>query len=260
MRFKISKCLVITISLGIKLIGILSLLCGTWILFSPTVSLYLSLLPLPALLWTTIFLQLGVYLVLTGVLGLVSAIGESRCYTSLYMILLCILLLAESIFSITILIYQINLIYLAKDTLQNRLYREYGTLESFSRAVDHLQFKFSCCGVVSSSDYNISDWRISQELNFPFTCCQLINRESQQAWERPQPENIYACQNELDSRENRHTQGCVLQVVEYVYSFLHSILLPFLLFISVQVAGVIGGFSICRRIDRQQYLDKFNNL
>ena len=87
------------------------------------------------------------------------------------------------------LLYQPAIYKSLKTVLQKRLFQDYGRsgYEAFTDSVDFTQFKFSCCGVVSPSDFQnslISSWRDAPHyqlsklrLEVPKTCCKLLNKE-----------------------------------------------------------------------------------
>ena len=47
----------------------------------------------------------------------------------------------------------------------------------FLSLVEVYCFQFSCCGILSPSDYSSSTWSVSSGLNIPLTCCRLLNSQ-----------------------------------------------------------------------------------
>ena len=110
----------------------------------------------------------------------------TRGWMTLFIALVLILLTVESVCCVMILLYQPRLLLSMKKVVQARLIHDYGRSgeESFSVGVDWVQYRLSCCGVVSPADYQNSQveaWRhntnISQHsLQVPLTCCSLLNK------------------------------------------------------------------------------------
>ena len=89
----------------------------------------------------------------------------------------------EGLTCVMILLYQPAIYTSMRTVLQQRLIQDYGRegYEAFTLSIDYTQHHFSCCGVVSPSDYQnsvISSWRQSymSRLEVPTTCCKLLNQ------------------------------------------------------------------------------------
>ena len=103
--------------------------------------------------------------------------------------LLLLLLTLEGLICVLGLLYQPSIHISLRTVLQQRMIQDYGRegYEAFTEAIDFTQYKFSCCGVVSPTDYQNSvttRWRWAllhpsseSRLEVPRTCCKLINAE-----------------------------------------------------------------------------------
>ena len=132
--------------------------------------------------------------------------------------MLLLLLTLEGLLCVVILLYQPSIYISLRTVLQQRLIQDYGRegYEAFTLSIDYTQYQFSCCGVVSPTDYQNSvttQWRWSSQsrLEVPRTCCTLLNKgvrenayqlclfytnfQAYHAWQFPQPENQSACQS-----------------------------------------------------------------
>ena len=97
--------------------------------------------------------------------------------------MLLLLLTMEGLTCVLILLYQPAIYTSMRTVLQQRLIQDYGRegFEDFTLSIDYTQHLFSCCGVVSPSDYQttaITTWRLPSlsRLEVPNTCCTLLNK------------------------------------------------------------------------------------
>ena len=102
--------------------------------------------------------------------------------------LLLLLLTLEGLVCVLGLLYQPSIYTSLRTVLQKRMMQDYGRegYEAFTEAIDYTQYKFSCCGVVSPTDYQnsvTSRWRWTSlhpssesRLEVPRTCCKLLNK------------------------------------------------------------------------------------
>merc|ERR1719192_283399 len=171
------------------------------------------------------------------------------------MLFLFLMLVSESVLTVLFLLHQQSLVVHIQEDVTRKLKNHFGVEEDLTQAINYVQNKFHCCGVVSPSDYSQSVWRSDSTLSLPLTCCTLLNSQSADGWEVPQPENIYDCQ--AGGRQNtRHTQGCLAKLLSHLqdcssrgFIFLISVVL-------LQVIGILTSFSLCRKIDKREFYER----
>ena len=85
-------------------------------------------------------------------------------------------------------LYQPSIYLSMRTVLQQRVIHDYGRegKKDFTDSIDYAQYKFSCCGIVSPTDYQnsvINRWRTNSQymslkpkLEVPKTCCKLLNK------------------------------------------------------------------------------------
>lgn len=163
-----------------------------WFRFDPAQNFQLQLVHFseqPPLLAFAVHLLLGtgLFLLLVGAVGCVSANKLERFLLSSFILLLLLALLAKLGVALLALLYQTNFpqpesmrIHLANIS-QNRYYRDRWVLP----VMDSVQFYHKCCGGYNASDYFGSFWYLTNTERgtrsfVPWSCC----RQSQQgrAW------------------------------------------------------------------------------
>lgn len=222
---------------------------------SSTTDLHLKLLsPLIGPIQTTLT-TFSIFLCASCVLGLIAAATAKRYATSMWIFLLVLMLLCESILTILFLINQKQVLFHLLVFLLHKLHTEYGSFEksNFTHQVNFMQQKFECCGFVQPSDYRYTQWISDQQpnINVPLSCCQLINERSMTRWKNPHPIDLYDCQRE--SGETRFKQGCFQSVLMMISMYSKTSLIRLLFIVILQAAGILVAFSLCRKIDKIEF-------
>lgn len=110
-----------------------------------------------------------------------------------------------------------------REELLARLQNQYNEIggEFFSPALDFVQTKFQCCGIIDEGDYDKSLWRSQalggEDLVYPLSCCKLSNANDFSSYLNPMAVNQEKCMSS-DIRLNgvdRHHQGCLQDILEW---------------------------------------------
>jgi len=249
--------------------GLFLIFLSLWSLLDPSRGPVLSLIAAAGedLLKLVCFCQFlsGSLVLAVGVSGTFGAVRESRGWMALFISLLLLLLTLEGLICVLGLLYQPSIYISLRTVLQQRMIQDYGRegYEAFTEAIDFTQYKFSCCGVVSPTDYQNSvttRWRWAllhpsseSRLEVPRTCCKLLNEKAYRAWQFPQAENHSACQS-ISIRlrgGNRFTEGCFEKVQRWLIS--QNILA--MLFtggvMAAQVFSIFLTLCMCRNLDKR---------
>ena len=111
-----------------------------------------------------------------------------RSFIFQFISLLILLLTLEGLVCALCILYQPSISTSLKTILHQRVIQDYGRegYEEFTASLSYTQYKFSCCGIVSPSDYQnsvINTWRwtshnpfLQARLEVPRTCCKLLNK------------------------------------------------------------------------------------
>ncbi|PSN37562.1 hypothetical protein C0J52_12642 [Blattella germanica] len=176
-------------------------------------------------------MTIGCVIILVGFFGCCGSLYERR------------FVLITLTVAVATLVYREQFLNGLETRLMNRFRDQYGkNSNTVTQAVDQVQFKFNCCGILSDDDYLYTRWRndsvgISNrsKINVPLTCCILANSDVsnaggsptsvvsrfftgtvEESWQHPQPKDETSCQDpETEKhRHSRHKKGC-LEDVEY---------------------------------------------
>ncbi|XP_037798817.1 CD151 antigen-like [Penaeus monodon] len=150
--------------------------------------------------------------------------------------------------------YQLRAVNSLGESLTARLKALYGTPghETFTLAVDYVQYQLQCCGVSGPADWVESRWLAERAGGpgrvVPLTCCTL--HPDAHAHINPKPINVTLCQSEeeLSNRVARFQQGCVGRVVGWVQAQSGLITGVGVGVGVLEVAGLVAAASLCRAI------------
>nr|XP_045582992.1 CD151 antigen-like [Procambarus clarkii] len=155
-------------------------------------------------------------------------------------------------------VYQMRAVESLAVSLASRLKAHYAASghETFTLAVDYVQYQLQCCGVIGPGDWVESLWHVEGVggggREVPLTCCTLHPRPA--AHINPSPINITLCQstNSASHHVARHQQGCVGRVVGWVQAQ-SGIITGVGVGVGVlEVAGLVAAASLCRAIKSLQ--------
>jgi len=189
----------------------------------------------------------GFLMALIGLLTLFSASKEHLGLISLSVVLFTLLFAAQLTLGFFSISFHLRSHEDLREELVTRLriiYNEPGG-EFFSPALDYVQTKFKCCGIVNDDDYNQSHWRKEalggEDLIYPLTCCSLKNANNFEAFLNPMVKNQDKCMSP-DIRlhgQHRHTQGCLEDILDWST-------LEFVVIIAISIGcSVIEIMSVC---------------
>ncbi|XP_059483300.1 leukocyte antigen CD37-like isoform X2 [Neocloeon triangulifer] len=139
--------------------------------------------------------------------------------------------------------------------------------ELFTAAYDLAQYTFKCCGVLGSSDYEASWWRMqelgSREMRVPLTCCYLDNLSSDaRAFLDPVPHNNTVCQAP-DAKVNkieRFQQGCLPSLENwFTTQWTYAAGIVAILF-GLQLSVFFSAIALCRRLPSRRRQACANSL
>lgn len=248
--------------------GLFLLFLSLWSLWDPSRGPFLNLIAAAGedLLRLVCFFQFvaGCLVLSLGIAGALATIRQNRGWMSIFLILAVVAACVEALFTLLALLYQPAIVHSFKQVLQDRLRQDYGRegFYAFTDAIDFTQYKFSCCGIVSPSDYRntrTTRWRwrdihpaSESRLEVPRTCCALLNAGAYQAWRTPQPENQSACQaiKPRLQQGNRLKKGCHAAIVSWAAG--HRVLLLVVSGGIISIQGLTIGLTgwMYRRTDK----------
>ncbi|BFZ03989.1 hypothetical protein BsWGS_07028 [Bradybaena similaris] len=208
--------------------GLAFLLCGvgSFLLRHHYISLLDSqLFPIT----TYLFIAIGGIILLVGIIGCVGTLKELRCCLICYVFALMFVFLLETCAGVLAYMYESTIHEELARNLNQTIANKYYLDTDVTRAVDHMQTTFQCCGVSGFSDWETSVWAVERRLMnetslVPISCCVLHN-------------------SSCASLSNVYQEGCAVELERFIR--LHLILIGGVaLGLSIlQIFGII--FSCC---------------
>ncbi|XP_065170546.1 tetraspanin-18B isoform X1 [Atheta coriaria] len=206
----------------------------------------LTTLPHPLLYYLALgFAVVGLVLATAGLLGCWASCLYSYCMLTTYFVLILLVMVGECAAYAAAWIWpQCMGLGVVADELVKSMQRNYGAAgqEQFTAAIDLLQTSYSCCGIVSSVEYDTSLWRLQAlgpSLAVPLTCCKLDNYNHPAAYLDPHPVNSSLCQALETSRQQgyRHSDGCGQHLQDWFKQ-------QYILFLAVGLLIVLVEFTV----------------
>ncbi|XP_014288109.1 CD151 antigen [Halyomorpha halys] len=172
-------------------------------------------LPRPILYYLTFaVIILGVIIASLALIACSAVALLNKLLFALFIFGIIVLLIGESALIIFVAVTPKYLgLAIDKNQLVDDWQRNYGVpgREQYTAAVDYMQSKYSCCGVVSGKDFVTSWWKLRElaapDLVVPLSCCKQLPHHTHLD---PLPVNQTACQDEdMEVHRNaRFTEGC----------------------------------------------------
>ncbi|KAK9721244.1 Tetraspanin family [Popillia japonica] len=177
---------------------------------------------------TYFLLAAGGLVLLVAILGFCAGCWEHRPLLLCYVFLLILIFLMEAMVGVFGFIYQEIVHTELENNLNNTFLKSYKEDYQKTIAIDFLQEKFQCCGAVSFSDWQYSQWKINHmdEVNLvPDSCCKTIKLH---CGRRDHPSNINysGCMQKMEDHLRNHLSIlsavglgiCVIQIFGVVYA------------------------------------------
>ncbi|KAK8751903.1 hypothetical protein OTU49_010983 [Cherax quadricarinatus] len=260
---KCGKAVLLVFNLVFFVTGVAVMVVGVWCVGGEGRDVMLALAPTPTHTPTLIHLAYGLVgaggvVLLTSVLGVWAALRENQCGLGLYVTVVVVVIAGEVTVGVLGVVYQLRAVESMAASLTNRLKAHYAAPghETFTLAVDYVQYQLQCCGVGGPGDWAGSLWYVEgvggRGREVPLTCCTLHPGPS--AHINPSPINVTLCQSTstVSHQVARHQQGCVGRVVGWVQAQ-SGIITGVGVGVGVlEVAGLVAAASLCRAIKSLQ--------
>ncbi|XP_047478834.1 CD151 antigen-like isoform X1 [Penaeus chinensis] len=253
------KAVLLVFNLVFFMTGVAVMVVGVWCVAGDGRDVMLALAPTPADTPTLIHLSYGLVgaggvVLLTSILGVWAALKENKCGLGMYVTIVVLVITGEVAVGVLGVMYQLRAVNSLGESLTTRLKALYGTPghETFTLAVDYVQYQLQCCGVSGPADWVESRWLAESAGGpgrvVPLTCCTL--HPDAHAHINPKPINVTLCQSEeeLSNRVARFQQGCVGRVVGWVQAQSGLITGVGVGVGVLEVAGLVAAASLCRAI------------
>ncbi|XP_050686778.1 CD151 antigen-like [Eriocheir sinensis] len=257
------KAVLLVFNLVFFVTGLAVMVVGVWCVAGDGRDVMLVLAPTPAHLPTLIHLAYGLVgaggvVLFTSVLGVWAALKENKCGLGWYVLVVLVVIGGEVAVGVLGVVYQLQAVHNLGASLTARLKAHYASPghETFTLAVDYVQYQLQCCGVGGPADWEESAWLLEgvggNGRAVPLTCC--ILHLSADAHVNPRPINSTLCQSDepLDQQLARHQQGCVGRVVGWVQAQSGLITGVGVGVGVLEVAGLVAAASLCRAIRSTQ--------
>jgi len=223
--------------------GAILVAVGVWTLLEKHPSLLLLTAGLYDLT-ASVLIFIGIVILIVAIAGFCGASRNNNCLISTYAILLCLIFMIEIGAGLLAYFYKDQLANHLGRNLQIRLRDEYGINNDTTIAVDHLQSRFQCCGVVSSQSnepwkyWQQCNWWTNQELRkenkVPDSCCRT---QTPNCGKRDHPSNIYR-------------SGCISRITQIAKDHLIIIGALAIGICLVQLIGIILACALQCRLRR----------
>ncbi|XP_071531043.1 CD151 antigen-like isoform X2 [Panulirus ornatus] len=257
------KAVLLVFNLVFFVTGVAVMVVGVWCVAGEGRDVMLALAPTPAYMPTLIHLAYGMIgvggvVLLTSMLGVWAALKENKCGLGWYVTVVVLVIAGEVGVGVLGLMYQLRAVASLAASLTDRLKAHYAAPghETFTLAVDYVQYQLQCCGVRGPGDWAESMWYYEGVGGpgrvVPLTCCTL--HPAHAAHINPRPINATLCQStqSLSNQVARYQQGCVGRVVGWVQAQ-SGIITGVGVGVGVlEVAGLVAAASLCRAIRSHQ--------
>lgn len=151
---------------------------------------------------------IGSIVLLISLVGCCAAIFESKFLLGLYIAILTIITIAEIGGVIAVVVAKKNITKIMSKAVNDVIVKKYKVDSDITKAIDVLQYTFSCCGAENYTEYRQIQQRLGI-LKVPYSCCYLNNSDPL----NPQPRSKVLCEAETIhySPDNKylHGNGCI---------------------------------------------------
>ncbi|XP_045112702.1 CD151 antigen-like isoform X3 [Portunus trituberculatus] len=253
------KAVLLVFNLVFFVTGLAVIVVGVWCVAGDGRDVMLVLAPTPDHLPTLIHLAYGLVgaggvVLLTSVLGVWAALKENKCGLGWYVLVVVAVISGEVAVGVLGVVYQLRAVHNLGTSLTERLKAHYAAPghETFTLAVDYVQYQLQCCGVGGPEDWKESTWFLEGVGGtgrvVPLTCCSLHLAPA--AYVNPKPLNTTLCQSDepIAQQIARHQKGCVGRVVGWVQAQSGLITGVGVGVGVLEVAGLVAAASLCRAI------------
>uniref|UniRef100_A0A0B7ALX6 Tetraspanin n=1 Tax=Arion vulgaris TaxID=1028688 RepID=A0A0B7ALX6_9EUPU len=125
---------------------------------------------------TYLFIAIGGIILLVGVVGCLGTLKELRCCLLFYVFVLMLVFLLETCAGVLAYMYESTIHEELARNLNQTIATKYDIDADITKAVDHMQSTFQCCGVSGMADWQFSHWTMERRLTndtnvVPMSCC-----------------------------------------------------------------------------------------
>ncbi|XP_074493825.1 tetraspanin 36 [Sebastes fasciatus] len=182
-----------------------------------------------------IIICVSVVMFIFGLVGCCATIRESKVGLTFFFLIIMGIFAAEVAALVFSFIYQ-GKINANLDRSMNEVFMKYGGEGPETSAVDLLQNQLQCCGVMNYTSWSNTSWYKSHNDTVPPSCC----KNSTQCTGRPDQPNLL------------NTQGCEVQLAQFLHDVLGYAMLVILGFAIVKFFGMLSVCVItCRASNRR---------
>ncbi|XP_068226800.1 CD151 antigen-like isoform X2 [Palaemon carinicauda] len=256
------KAVLLVFNLIFFVTGMTVMVVGVWCVGGDGRDVMLVLAPTPEHTPTLLHLAYGLIgaggvVLVTSFLGVWATLKENKCGLGLYVLIVVLVIAGEVAVGVMGVLYQLQAVESISASLTERVKAQYAIPghETFTLAVDYVQYQLQCCGVNDPSDWDDSKWKLDklggEDRVVPLTCCTLHATEPAHATHvNPKPVNETLCQStrRISYEVARHQQGCVDRVAGWVRAQSGLITGVGVGVGVIEIAGLVAAASLCRAI------------